>query len=130
MSTAVDRIKLQLLALMTRVPAGRIVTHSTLANHLNAPPGLIRQIVSSLSEPDRQGVPWHRIVADGGAIGRHPERDHQIQRLRSEGTPVAPVGIVQELDRRRIVDLDAPNQEIDPAPVAPPSRSRGMKGRP
>jgi hypothetical protein len=84
-------------------------------------------------------VPWWRVVADGGAIGRHLRRDEQMRRLRADGIVLSPVGIVQDLQKRWIEDIDALMDGLikaveiaaaSDAPQAKPSRSRGMRGAP
>ena len=75
-------------------------------------------------------LPWHRVTADGGAVGRHARREEQIRRLQAEGIAVSQGGFVQDFARIAILDLSVPM----PTPVAqtagPLSRSRGMKDGP
>lgn len=128
MALGIDRLKAEILKVLMRVPAGRVVTHATLGDRWNVPPRYIAQVIAALSDKERQGVPWHRVVAPGGAIGRHALRDEQIARLEAEGVPVAPVGIVHELGERAIQDLDNPGPALAPrAGSGAPGRSRGMK---
>ena len=121
----------RLLALVAQVPDGRVTTLGILAHALLLPPRRITHMLSLLDAGTRATVPWWRVVADGGAIGRHPHRDEQLQRLRAEGTPVAPAGIVRELAERRWTAFGrAPRSatETRHEPVAPPrSRARGIK---
>lgn len=127
-SMTLDRMKHDLTAILTRIPAGRLVTHAALAERWNVPPRLVAQLVMGLGDAERRDLPWHRIVASGGAIGRHPWRHEQMARLLAEGVPVAPAGIVHQLAERAVRDLDHPASS--PAPKAldtPPNRSRGMK---
>ncbi len=122
------RLRKEILRVLEQIPAGRVVTHATLAAKWNVPIRLIVQVMGALTDHERQGVPWHRVVAPGGAIGRHPLREEQIARLKAEGIPVAPAGIVHELGSRAVQDLDHPGRS--PVPVEHPqgpSRSRGMK---
>ena len=118
------------LALIERVPHGRVVGHSLLAHELDIAVRHVMALVLQLEPAERDRVPWHRVVADGGAIGRHPHRDAQIAKLREEGVLVAPVGIVQGLAERRISSFE--DVVALPASDTPtrPSRSRGMKGAP
>ena len=120
----------RLLQLLARVPHGRVVGHSLLAQELDIAVRNVMALVLQLEPAERDRIPWHRVVADGGAIGRHPHRDAQIAKLREEGVLVAPVGIVQGLAERRISDFD--DVVAPPASDTPtrPSRSRGMKGAP
>ncbi len=121
----------RLLDLVAQVPVGRVTTLGILATELLLPPRRITHMLRLRDAATRTTVPWWRVVADGGAIGRHPDRDEQLQRLRTEGVPVAPVGIVREFAERRWIAFDpAPRSEpeLGAAPVAQPrSRARGMK---
>jgi alkylated DNA nucleotide flippase Atl1 len=126
-------MKRELPALLARVPAGRLVTHGILGHHFGVDPRHIVNLVQGLDDAERAELPWWRIVADGGAIGRHARRDEQISLLKAEGVPVAPAGIAQELPSRLVHDLKAaPAKPASATVVASPapSRSRGMKSHP
>lgn len=118
------------------VPAGRVAAVSTVADALALAPRAVETMLRRLAGDRETSAPWHRIVADGGAIGRHAFREVQIARLKGEGVPVSPVGIVQEFGAVRVASLGEGAQASPPAGVgsetaAPgPSRSRGMIGRP
>jgi methylated-DNA-protein-cysteine methyltransferase related protein len=132
-SAAYARIKADVLAIVSKIPSGRLATHGALGNHLAVFPRHIAYVLATLDDIERDTVPWWRVVADGGAIGRHQRRDDQMQRLKREGCAVAPAGIVQDFRDRVVLDLAAPPSGITERPVttdAKPSRSRGMKGRP
>lgn len=126
----------RLVELLALVPAGRMVGHKVLSKALNIDMRHVAALLLQLDDDERLRVPWHRAVADGGAIGRHPWREEQMARLRAEGVPVAPAGIAQEMAARAITSFD----DIQPWPVSPaaasageaakPSRSRGMKSHP
>ncbi len=127
------RIKAEVLALAAHVPAGRVATHAQFSIKLKVISRQIATIFAGLDDAERARVPWWRIVADGGAIGRHPHRDEQMQRLRDEGLLVSPAGIVQELAARRVTELSMPRPGQPKAPPPPPpsrSRARGMKDKP
>jgi|CXWK01.1.fsa_nt_gi methylated-DNA-protein-cysteine methyltransferase-like protein len=132
-------VKLSLLQALKAVPPGRVTTFETLGASLGAAPRLIVSLLDGLSEDERQIVPWHRVVAKGGAIGRGPHRESQFARLVREGVMMSPAGIVQDLARTAVTSFDtakagsrdqAPNTVPPPQAVAgdapPPSRSRGM----
>jgi methylated-DNA-protein-cysteine methyltransferase related protein len=137
-SAAYARIKADVLDLARRIPAGRVATHKHIGVYLKVMPRHIAYILATLDGLERETVPWWRVVADGGAIGRHLRRDEQMQRLRAEGVVLSPVGIVQDLAERAIEDvaalaagriLQAPTQPVSVTDVKP-SRSRGMRGKP
>ncbi len=131
---AYQRIKRDTLAILAGVPAGFVTTHGDIGRHIAVFPGHIAALVAQLDEAERETVPWWRLVADGGAIGRHAWRDQQIAHLKADGIVLSPVGIVQDLAERRVKDLAAPPVAIakpaDAGPSAKLSRSRGMLGKP
>ena len=132
-----DRGKRGVLAIVARIPAGRLSTPGDIGRHLAIAPRHVATILSTLTDTERATLPWWRVVADGGAIGRHRFRDVQMQKLKAEGVPVAPVGIVGELQARRVLDL-AIVQPVAPAVAdatiavepSPRSRARGIKSHP
>lgn len=130
-------------AALRSVPSGRVTTFEALALHAGAPVAEIITALARLNEDQRQMLPWHRVVAKGGAIGRGPWRERQFALLLQEGVPVAPAGIVQEMGHRAVTDFNDPGPDVPPlaagatgkdgartASPTPPSRSRGMKSRP
>jgi methylated-DNA-protein-cysteine methyltransferase-like protein len=133
-SAAYARIKSELVSIVASIPAGYVSTHGAMGRHLAVYSRHVAYILATLDEMERETIPWWRVVADGGAIGRHQRRDDQMARLRQDGVPLSGVGIVQELAERRVSDLSAPPaapfpRRSDPA-AAGPSRSRGMKSHP
>lgn len=142
----------KLMGLLRTVPTGRVTTQEAIAVELNAPsPSWVTTTLARLSEDERQLVPWHRVVAAGGAIGRGPWHETQFARLVREGISVSPAGVVQDMGRVAVLDFTTlavttgtgtsktptkPPSDLDlqaGAPLAAPpplSRSRGMKVRP
>ena len=132
---ATRRIKPELLTLLRNVPVGSVVTVDCLAVCLKVIPTVVATLLANLTIEERAVAPWHRVIAKGGAIGRGPHRDEQFARLVREGVPVAPAGIVQDMARVAVTDIDpdaaARTKRFNTAlPAAPPSRSRGMKDHP
>lgn len=131
-----QRNRSRILELLIQVPAGYVTTHSDIGHHLGVAARFVGSTMAMLTERERRNAPWWRVVADGGAIGRHRWRDLQMDRLRHDGVTVSPAGIVQELLERRIIDLShPPSAPLPPAdglplPVTKPARSRGMLGKP
>lgn len=129
------RPKADLLALLRHIPLGRVTTAESLAGEIGIPVSLAATMLAQLTEDERDLVPWHRVVAKGGAIGRGLHRDQQFARLVREGVMVSPAGIVQDMARHLLGSLDAASlknaMSIEPPPEGtPPGRSRGMKLRP
>lgn len=126
------RTRDMMLSALANVPAGRVVPLDVMARHLGVMRPAMLKLVADLSASDDATCAWHRIVAEGGAIGRHARRDVQIARLKSEGVPVSPAGIVDGFAGRAVRDLSVAAPPLPPAEVATgkPGRSRGMKERP
>lgn len=131
------RVASEMLALIAAIPAGRVATTDALARRLNVIPTVIATLLNGLTTDERDTVPWYRVVAKGGAIGRGPHRDAQFAKLVREGVPMSPAGIVQDMARIAIAEFAAgakmAARGTAPPPIgatAPASRSRGMKDRP
>lgn len=134
----------RLMALLAAIPAGRVTTPEAIAAQLDVAPAWVRTSIAQLSEDELQMVPWHRVVAVGGAIGRGPWQETQFARLVREGITVSPAGIVQDMGRVLLDDLanlprfpagrtqsshTSPTTQEGVSPMAL-NRSRGMKDRP
>ena len=100
-------IKRDILALVAFIPQGRLATHGAIGRHLGVERRHVANVLIALTDAERASLPWWRVVADGGAIGRHRWRDEQMAKLKTEGVPVAPAGIVRELTERAVRDLNA-----------------------
>jgi len=130
-SQAFARIKKEILHIVSQVPKGWVTTNGDIGRALSVHARHVAYILTTLDDLDRETVPWWRVVAEGGAVGRHKRRDAQMLALRGDGVPLSGVGVVQDFSARRIPSLQAPPA----APFAataeqegrPPSRSRGMK---
>lgn len=134
----------RLMGLLAAIPAGRVTTPEAIAAQLDVAPAWVRTSIGRLNEDELQMVPWHRVVAAGGAIGRGPWQETQFARLVREGIAVSPAGIVQDMGRVLLADLAnlprfpdgrAPSSLAsstipDGVPPVTSSRSRGMKDHP
>jgi len=139
-TSTIPHARAELLNLVRSIPPGRVASVDVLAERLGVPPPLVQTILSQLTGDEREIVPWHRVVAKGGAIGRGPDRDQKFARLVREGVMVSPAGIVQDLPRVMIFAFEgrpvarpfAKEGQVDtlPQPAVPGGRSRGMKSRP
>ncbi len=128
------RSKADQLALLRKIPLGYVTTAESLALEIGVPAPLVITMLTQLNEDERDIVPWHRVVAKGGAIGWGPRRDQHFARLVREGVTVSPAGIVQDLEHHMLDALDDASltKAADTPPQAPKpgGRSRGMKFRP
>jgi methylated-DNA-protein-cysteine methyltransferase-like protein len=99
-SAAFVRIKGEVLGVVRDVPYGRVTSYAAVGRHLGVMARHVAYVLAMLGSDERTDLPWHRVVAEGGAInrtkrGRGAEQD---ARLVSEGVAVAN-GRVTEFDR-------------------------------
>ena len=123
----------ELVAILIRIPVGRVLAIGALSQHFRVSPRAIETAITSLHADAGCEVPWHRVVMDGGALGQLGPRAEHLARLRAEGLQVAPAGIVQDMDRVAIRDVAAlparpaaPSTANAPAPLTPPSTPPGQ----
>lgn len=78
----------EVLALVERIPAGRVMSYGAIADYLRdvSGRGSARHVGTIMA---RHGgpVPWHRVVSAGGRVVPGHERE-ALRRLRTEGTPL------------------------------------------
>ena len=78
----------RVLALLRRVPPGRVVTYGDLAR-LAGRPGAARAVGNIMREAPEPGLPYHRVIAAGGRLGGYGGQEGLKQALlRQEGLPV------------------------------------------
>ncbi len=88
----------QTIALIKKIPRGKVATYGQIAAMAGNPRGA-RQVVRTLhSSSDKEGLPWYRVINSKGMISLPPGRGFELQRqlLEDEGV---------EFDRRGKVDL-------------------------
>jgi methylated-DNA-protein-cysteine methyltransferase-like protein len=80
-----------ILAVVARVPRGRVTTYGSVAARAGLP-GRARLVGKVLRElPAGNKLPWHRVVAAAGRVALpegSPSRKRQIERLQEEGVLV------------------------------------------
>jgi len=100
----------QVYAVVCTVPAGSVTTYGDVAGQLGLR-SVARQVGFALAAlpPEREDVPWHRVVNARGAVSARGAGDgdsEQAVRLRTEGVPVGPAGRVTKFaDRRHQFDV-------------------------
>ncbi len=78
------------LAVVERVPAGRVTTYGAIADHLGVSgPRLVGRILSLYGGP----VPWWRVVRADGSLPPSHDEEARAAYL-AEGTPRRPSGRV------------------------------------
>jgi methylated-DNA-protein-cysteine methyltransferase related protein len=100
-SAAFARIKNQVLTITSSIPSGRICTYSSIGLHLDVMPRHVAYILTMLSPEEKDGIPWQRVVADGGAISapKTAKAAEQIEYLATEGIEVNKA--------KKIIDFEA-----------------------
>ena len=84
-----------MLTVVSRVPPGRVTTYGDVAA-MAGRPGAARAVGNILARADRPGLPYHRVIGAGGALGGYSELAIKRALLAAEGIPVG---------RRRIRDF-------------------------
>ncbi len=129
-SPAFARIKADILAIVAAIPKGRVATAADLGRQIDVPARHVAYILTALDEDERAVTPWWRVVADGGAIGRHKRREDQIAMLRRDGLTVSAAGIVADFAVRRVTAFEAPPSGVTRRPAAPIEPARTMSETP
>lgn len=78
------------MAATASIPSGRVTTYSALANHLEVVPRHVAFVLARLTTAEAADLPWHRVVAQGGALrsGSEAGLRRQRDRLTQEGIQV------------------------------------------
>jgi O-6-methylguanine DNA methyltransferase len=112
----VSTFRARVLAAVRRIPAGRVATYGDIAG-LAGSPRAWRAVGSVMRDCGDPGVPCHRVVGAGGALGGYGSQPH-VKRalLRQEGVEVGESRIRGFRDRRWPA---APPPPGNPRPRAP-----------
>ncbi|MEZ5416995.1 MAG: MGMT family protein [Vicinamibacterales bacterium] len=86
-SSGADAFVRRVLAVVSRVPPGRVTTYGDVAA-LAGRPGAARAVGNVLARADRAGLPYHRVIAAGGALGGYSELAVKRALLAAEGIEV------------------------------------------
>lgn len=74
----------RVLTAVTRIPPGRVATYGDIAV-LAGRPGAARAVGNILARAARPGVPYHRVIAAGGALGGYSDLATKRALLTAEG---------------------------------------------
>ena len=74
----------RVLTVVSRIPAGRVATYGDIAT-LAGRPGAARAVGNIMRQADRPGLPYHRVVAAGGALGGYSSLPLKRSLLAAEG---------------------------------------------
>ena len=76
-----------MLAVVKRVPVGRVTTYGDVAR-LAGRPGAARAVGNVMRKAHGQGVPYHRVIAAGGQLGGYSDLALKRALLAAEGLVV------------------------------------------
>jgi alkylated DNA nucleotide flippase Atl1 len=96
----VDDLAAKVLAVVRRIPSGRVLTYGDVAAlaEADATARDVGQVL--LRHGDGDDVPWWRVLRADGTPPSHL-LDRQLGLLRAEGTPLAPSGAAVDLHLAR-----------------------------
>lgn len=83
----------KVLTIVSRVPVGRVTTYGDIAR-LAGKPGAARAVGNIMRRGDRPGLPYHRVIAAGGALGGYSNLHLKRSLLSAEGVTVTPRRVV------------------------------------
>jgi O-6-methylguanine DNA methyltransferase len=85
--SAADRFARRVLAVVTRIPPGRVCTYGDVATMAGAP-GAARAVGNVLAQARLPGVPYHRVIAAAGRLGGYSDLATKRALLAAEGLQV------------------------------------------
>jgi len=77
----------RVLAVVKRIPVGRVTTYGEVAR-LAGRPGAARAVGNILREAHQPGLPYHRVIAAGGQLGGYSNLALKRSLLAAEGLVV------------------------------------------
>src|SRR5215213_4969024 len=83
----------KVLTIVSRVPAGRVITYGDVAK-LAGKPRAARAVGNIMRTADRPGLPYHRVIAAGGALGGYTNLALKRSLLAAEGLTVTTSRVV------------------------------------
>lgn len=90
----------RVLQAVSRIPSGRVATYGDVAR-LAGRPRAARAVGRIVATAGRPGLPYHRVIAAGGAVGGYGSSvEMKIALLRAEGTAVRGRRVVEFKIRR------------------------------
>jgi O-6-methylguanine DNA methyltransferase len=79
----------RVLAVVRRIPVGRVTTYGDVAR-LAGRPGAARAVGNVLRDARQPGLPYHRVIAAGGQLGGYSNLALKRSLLAAEGLVVTP----------------------------------------
>lgn len=97
------RMNADVLAVVRSIPAGRLTTVDAISTFLGVPVRHVTFLLARRFDADRESVPWHRVLAHRGALGRvlyNAAGRSQADLLADDGVTVGYRGRVAEFNAR------------------------------
>jgi O-6-methylguanine DNA methyltransferase len=83
----------RVLTIVSRIPAGRVTTYGDVAR-MAGKPGAARAVGNIMQQGARPGIPYHRVIAAGGALGGYSSLALKRSLLAAEGLTVTTSRVV------------------------------------
>lgn len=77
----------KVLTIVSRIPVGRVTTYGDVAR-MAGRPGAARAVGNIMRQADRPGLPYHRVIGAGGALGGYSDLALKRSLLAAEGLTV------------------------------------------
>lgn len=98
MDTEHDRVRLQIYALVSHIPLGKVSTYGLIAQAVEgASARLVGRVMGQL--PSGTQLPWHRVVNASLKVSDHGNAPLQLEKLRQEGVLISNKG---KIDRQSL----------------------------
>jgi methylated-DNA-[protein]-cysteine S-methyltransferase len=77
------------LRIVSRIPVGRVTTYGDVAR-MAGRPGAARAVGNIMQQASMPGLPYHRVIGAGGALGGYSNLSLKRALLAAEGLTVTP----------------------------------------
>ncbi|WP_227593025.1 MGMT family protein [Kangiella spongicola] len=115
MSSDMEQFRQQVYYWVNKIPCGKVTSYGYIAK-LAGYPRHARHVSKALgAAPDRQNLPWQRVIGSNGKIAFSPDSDHyaiQQSLLEKEGVKV----VKGKVDLKQYA-WEHPLQEVNPKPT-------------
>jgi len=83
----------KVLTVVSRIPVGRVTTYGDVAR-MAGKPRAARAVGNIMRQADRPGLPYHRVIGAGGALGGYSSLPLKRSLLVAEGLTVTQTRVV------------------------------------
>lgn len=127
-SDAYARIKSDVYAIARVIPPGQLTTFAAIGDFLDVVPRQVAYLLALRNDEEREATSWHRIVGDGGVLGRTKYDafgQSQASLLEADGLDVGQTGHVIDFERHFFTPTTE-NTGVRPTPRRSWGRSWGQ----